>query len=162
MVGEGLLVLQLVLPVLEVVVVEGEFHGVPIGVGEADFDGVGQADGLKGYRGEFRKELVGVLEGGFVVIEGYGVARGSLPHCGLDVIDGIVTDKEQGWLEAVTGVAVVQQGEIGSGDAALFVHIRLEVNVAVGRQAIGTAVIHHIGVAVAKGSQNNQQDAQEE
>ena len=148
--------IQLVLPVLQVVLVQGQLDGGAVLVGKADADYLSLADGSEAVRRELCKKLVGVLEGGLVVVKGDGIAGRCLPDAGLHVKDIIIADQQQGRLQPVTGKAVVQDGQVGGGNHALFVHVCLEVNIAVGGEAVGSAVVNHIGIAVAEAAKHDQ------
>ena len=142
--------LELVFPVLEVVFVEGEFDGVAVAVGEADFDDFGFADGVEAFGWEFGEDFVGVFEGGFFVVEGDGVAWWELSGGGWYLEDGVIAGDYQLWFQDCSGVAVVHDGEVGGGDSAFFVYVGFEVDVAVGGEVVGAAMVHHVGVAPAE------------
>lgn len=156
------LLVQLVLPVLQVMLVQGKLHRVIIFIAEADADYLGLADGIEAVSREFGKKLVGVLEGCFVVVKGDGVAGRRLPDAGLHVEDIVITNQEQSRFQLAAVKAVVKYGEVGSGNDALFVNVGFEVNIAIGGEIVGAAVVKHIGVAVAKAAEQYQKDAKED
>ena len=136
--------------------IEGKFYGIAVLVGKSDSNHLRPTDSIKGFGRKFCKELIGIFEGGFVIVKGDGVAGGSLPDGGFDIVYIAVANQQNHGLHFISCKAVILQGEIGSGYFAVLICISFEINITIGGQAVGAAVICHIGIAVAEAASQYQ------